>query len=62
MLFLVTVEVRDLKYVFPSLAVSACGRGRAGVFSTLVLLIIQMSMLFLLSLSFLVGGLAAYGR
>ena len=59
--FLVTVEVRDLGHVFPSPAVSAGGRGGASVFSTLVPLLIQTSMLFLLSPSFLVGGLAASG-
>ena len=62
MLFLVTVEACDLGHFFPNPAVSAGGRGGASVFSTLVPLLIQTSMLFLLSLSFLVGGLAASGR
>ena len=61
MLFLVTVEARDLGHVFSSPAVSTGSRGRASVFSTLVPLLIQTSMLFLLSPSFLVGGLAASG-
>ena len=61
MLFLITVEVRDLRHVFPSSAVKAGGRGGASVFSTLVSLLIQTLMLFLLSLGFLVGGLAASG-
>ena len=62
MSFFVTAEARDLGHVFPSPAVSASGRGGASVFSTLVLLLIQMSILFLLSPSLLVGGLAASGR
>ena len=57
--FLVTVEARDLGPVFPSPAVSAGGRGRANVFSTLVPVLIQTSMFFLLSPCLLVGGLAA---
>ena len=60
--FLVTVEARDLGHVFPSPAVSAGGIGAASVFLTLVPLLIQTSMLFLLSPSLLVGGLAASGR
>ena len=59
--FLVTVEARDLGHVFPSSTVSASGRGGASVFLTLVSLLIQTSMLFLLSPSFLVRGLAASG-
>ena len=62
MLFLFTVEARDLGHVFPSPAVSAGGRGGASVFSTLVPLLIQTLMLFLLSLSLLVGGLTTSGR
>ena len=58
MLFLVIVEARDLEHVFPSLVVSACGKGGASVFSTLVPLLIQTLILFLLSPSFLVRGLA----
>ena len=57
--FLVIVEARDLGHVFPSPAISAGSRGRASVFSTLVPLLIQTSMLFLLSPSLFVGGLAA---
>ena len=60
--FLVTVEARDLGHVFPSPAVSTGSRGEASVFLTLVLLLIQTSMLFLLSLSLLVGDLAAFDR
>ena len=59
--FLVTVEARDLGHVFPSSTISAGGRGGTSVFSTLVSLLIQTSMLFLLSLSLLVGGLADSG-
>ena len=59
--FIVTVKARDLGHIFLSPTISACGRGRAIVFSTLVPLLIQTSMLFLLSPSFLVGGLAASG-
>ena len=62
MLFLATVEARDLGHVFPSPGLSAGGRGGASVFLTLGSLFIQTSMLFLLSLSLLVGGLAASGR
>ena len=60
--FLVIVEARDLGHVFPSSAVSAAGRGGASVFSTLVPLLIQTLMLFLLSPSLLVGGLTASGE
>ena len=59
--FLVTVEARDLGHVFPNPAVSASGRGGTSVFSTLVPLLIQTSMLFLLSPSLLIGGLATSG-
>ena len=59
MLFHVTFEVRDLGHVFLNPAISAGGRGGASVFSTLVPLLIQMSMLFLLSPSLLVRSLAA---
>ena len=55
------VEARDLRNVFPNPTVSAGGRGGASVFSTLGLLLIQTSMLFLFSPSLLVGGLAASG-
>ena len=58
MSFLVTVEACDLEHVFPSPAISAGGRGGASVFSTLVPLLIQTLMLFLLSPSLVVGGLA----
>ena len=61
MLFLVTVEARDLGHIFPSHVVSTSGRGGASIFSTLVPLLIQTSMLFLLSPSLLVGGLTASG-
>ena len=57
--FLVRVETRDLRPVFPSSTVSAGGRVGASVFSTLVLLLIQTSMFFLLSPSRLVRGLVA---
>ena len=57
--FLVTVEARDLGHIFPSPAVSASGKGGASVFSTMVPLLLQVSMLFLFSPSLLVGGLAA---
>ena len=57
--FLVTVEVRDLEHIFPSPTISTGGRGRASVFSTLVPLLIQTSMLFLLSPSLFARGLAA---
>ena len=60
--FLVTIEVHDLEHIFPSPAVNASGRSRASVFSILVPLLIQTLMLFLLSLSLLVGGLAASGE
>ena len=60
--FLVTVEARDLEHVFSSLAVSAGGRCKVSVFLTLVPLLIQTSMLFLLSPSLLVGVLAASGK
>ena len=59
--FLVTVEVPDLGHVFPSLAVSASGRGGASIFLNLVPLLIQTSILFLLSPNLLVGGLTASG-
>ena len=59
--FLVTVEACNLEHIFPSLTISTGGRGGASVFSTLVPLLIQTSMLFLLSPSLLVGGLAASG-
>ena len=59
--FLVTVEVRDLGHVFLSPAVSAGGRGRASVFSTPVLLLIQTSMFFLFFPSLPVRGLAPSG-
>ena len=59
--FFVTVEAHDLGHVFPSPTVSASGRGEASVFLTLVPLLIQTSILFLLSPSFFVGGLAASG-
>ena len=62
MLFLVTVEARDLGHLFSNLAVSASGRDKAGSFSTQVPLLIQISMLFLLSPSFLIKGLAASNR
>ena len=61
MLFPIIVEVRDLGYIFPNPTVSAGDRGRASVFLTLVLLLIQTSMLFLLSPSLLVGDLATSG-
>ena len=60
--FLITVEILDLGYVFPSLIISAGGRGGANVLSTLVLLLIQMSILFLLSLSLFVRGFTASGE
>ena len=60
--FLVTVEAHDLELVFLSPTVSASGRGGASVFLTLVLLLIQISMLFLLFLSFLVRGLTTSDR
>ena len=59
--FLVTVEARDLGHVFLGPAVSASSRGRASVFSTLVLLLIQTSMLFLLSPGLFVESLATSG-
>ena len=59
--FLVTVEAHDLGHVFPSPAVSAGGRGRASVFSTVVLLLIQTLMFFLFSPSLLVRDLTASG-
>ena len=62
MLFLVTVKARDLEHVFPNPAVSADGRVGASIFSTLVALMIQKLILFLLSLSFLVKSLAASSR
>ena len=55
------VKRRDLGHVVPSPAVSAGGRGGASVFSTLVPLLIQTSILFPLLPSLLVGGLAASG-
>ena len=61
MFFLVRVEVRNLEYFFSNPAVSASSRGKASVFSTLVSLLIQTSILFLLFLSLLVGGLATSG-
>ena len=61
MLFLVTVEAYDLEHVFPSPTVSARGRGGASNFLTLVLLLIQTLIFFLLSPSLLVGGLATSG-
>ena len=60
--FLVTVETRNLGHVFPSPAVSASSRGGTSIFSTLVPLLIQMLMLFLLSPSLLIEGLAASGE
>ena len=60
--FLVTVEARDLGHVFPSPTVSTSGRDRASIFSTLVPLLIQTSMLFFLSPIPLVRGLAASSR
>ena len=62
MLFLVIVEACNLEYVFPNSAVSASGRGGTSVFSTLVLLLIQKLIFFLLSLSLLVRSLAASSR
>ena len=59
--FLVIVKAHNLGHVFPSPTVSAGGRGGASVFSTLVPLLIQTSMLFLLSPSLFIGGLAASG-
>ena len=59
MLFLVIFEAHDLGYVFPSPTVSDGSRGEASVFSTLVPLLIQTSIYFLLSLSLFVGDLAA---
>ena len=60
--FFVIVKVRDLEHVFPNPAVTAGGMSRASIFSTLVSLLIQTSMLFLLSLSLLVGGVSASDR
>ena len=60
--FLVTIEVHDLEHVFSNPAVSASARGKASVLLTLIPLLIQMLMLFLLSPSLLVGGLAASDR
>ena len=60
--FLITVEARNLEHVFLNPAVSIGGRGEASIFSTLVSLLIQMLMVFLLSPNLLVGGLAASGR
>ena len=60
--FFVIVEVHDLRYVFLNPVVSAGSRDRAGVFLTLIPLLIQTSMLFLLSPSLLVGSLATSGR
>ena len=59
--FLIIVEEHNLRHVFPGPAISAGGRGEASVFSTLVLLLIQTSMFFLLSLSLLVESLPASG-
>ena len=59
--FLVIVEARDLGHIFFSLTVSAGSRSGASVFLTLVPLLIQTSMLFLLSPSLLVRSLAAFG-
>ena len=59
--FLVTVEAQNLGHIFPNLAVSASSRDGASVFLTLILLLIQMSMLFLLSPSLFDGGLADSG-
>ena len=60
--FLVTVEARNLWISFFSHAISAAGRGRASVFSTLVPQLIQTLILFLLSPSLFVGGLATFGE
>ena len=57
--FFVTVEVRDLGHVFSNLAISASGRGETSIFSILVPLLIQTSMLFLLSPSLLIRSVAA---
>ena len=60
--FFVIVKVRDLEHVFLDPAVSAGNMGGASVFLTLVPLLIQTSMLFLLSPSLLIRGLAASDR
>ena len=59
--FLVTVEAHDLGHIFSSSAFSTSDRGETSVLLTLVLLLIQTSMLFLLSLSLLVGSLTTFG-
>ena len=59
--FLVTVKANDLGRVFSSPTISAGSRGRASVFLTLIPLLIQTSMLFLLSPSLLIGGVATFG-
>ena len=57
--FLVIIEACDLEYVFPNPTISTGGRSKASIFSTLVLLVIQMSMFFVLSLSFFIRSLTA---
>ena len=60
--FLVKVEVHDLGHVFSNLTISTGGGGGASVFSTLVPLLIQISMLFLLPPSLLFGVFIASSK
>ena len=59
MSFLITVEVCDLEHVFLNFVINDSSKDEVSIFSTLVLLLIQILILFFLSLSFFVGGFAA---
>ena len=60
-LFLVTVGVCDLEYVFSNLVISANGRGRANVFLTLLLLLIPTLIFFHFLLNIFISSLAYSG-